>query len=160
MIAAAAEKQSGACEEALKTVAQQATALSQGDQATSELSTLAEDLKNATDVSKAPRGCLNRPRNCLPRWKKSNRAATEIMAALDLINGSATQQSSGSAQSMARSTRSSVGQGDAAACEGGHGTRPDPRKSAQGSASSVDHLIAGVSASLDETNKTRDESTR
>ncbi len=157
-IAAAAEEQSAACEEALKTVGQQTTALSQSDQASSELSTLAEDLKNATDVSKSAEEVASAAEELSSTVEEITRAAGQIMTALEQINRGAGQQSSGATQSIAavnqiergaevtqRRAKEAVERGEAITIQ------------IKENGVSVDQLIAGVSASLEETNKTRDQ---
>jgi methyl-accepting chemotaxis protein len=157
-IASAAEEQSAACEEALKTVDQQTTALSQSDQASNELSALAEDLKNATDVSKSAEGVASAAEELSSAVEEINRAAGEIMTALDQINRGAQQQSSGAQQSATSVTQIERGAGitlqrskDALErCDVISGQIVE-------SNAGVDQLIAGVSLSLEETNKTRDQ---
>jgi methyl-accepting chemotaxis protein len=158
MIAAAAEQQSAACEEAVKTVDQQTTALSQSDQASNELSALAEDLKNATDVGKSAEGVASAAEQLSSAVEEINRAAGQIMTALEQINRGAQQQSSGATQSTAAVSQIERGamvtqQRAREAVDRGETIT----KQIKDSGVAVDQLIAGVSESLQETNKTRDQ---
>ncbi len=157
-IAAAAEEQSAACEEAVKTVDQQTTALSQSDQASNELSSIAEDLKNATDVSKSAEEVASAAEQLSSAVEEINRAASQIMTALDQINKGAQQQSSGAQQSTAAVMQIERGtiisqQRAKQAVE----LVDSSTKQLDDSRISVEHLIAGVSESLEETNKSRDQ---
>jgi methyl-accepting chemotaxis protein len=157
-IASAAEEQSAACEEAVKTVDQQTTALSQSDQASNELSTLAEDLKNATDVSKSAEGVASAAEQLSSAVEEINRAATEIMTALDQINSGSQQQSSGAQQSVTAISTIERGatvsqQRSKQALERGEVITKQLADSSAG----VDQLIIGVTQSLQDTNKTRDQ---
>ena len=160
VIAAAAEEQSAACEEALKTVDQQTTALSQSDQASNELSVLSEDLRNATDVTKSAEEVASAAEELSSAVEEINRAAGQIMTALDQINRGAQQQSSGAQQSAAAVTQiehgttismqqaqKAIDLGDSIAAQINENT------------TSVEQLIAGVSQSLEETNRTREQVT-
>jgi methyl-accepting chemotaxis protein len=157
-IASAAEEQSAACEEAVKTVDQQTTALSQSDQASNELSTLAEDLKNATDVSKSAEGVASSAEELSSAVEEINRAASEIMTALDQINRGSQQQSSGAQQSVTAIAQIERGanisqQRSKQALERGEVITKQLADSSAG----VDQLIIGVTQSLQDTNKTRDQ---
>ena len=157
-IAAAAEEQSAACEEAVKTVDQQTTALSQSDQASNELSTLAEDLKNATDVSKSAEGVASAAEELSSAVEEINRAAAEIMTALDQINRGAQQQSSGAQQSVTAIAQIERGatvsqQRSKEALDGGEVMTKQLAQSSAG----VEQLIVGVTQSLHDTNRTRDQ---
>ncbi len=157
-IASAAEEQSAACEEAVKTVDQQTTALTQSDQASNELSALAEDLKNATDVSKSAEGVASAAEQLSSAVEEINRAAGEIMTALDQINRGAQQQSSGAQQSVAAIAQIERG----ASVTQLQSTQALERSEAIAkqivdSSAGVDQLIAGVTQSLQDTNKTRDQ---
>jgi len=156
VIAAAAEEQSAACEEALKTVDQQTTALSQSEQASNELSVLSEDLKNATDVTKSAEEVASAAEELSSAVEEINRAAGQIMTALDQINRGSQQQSSGAQQSAAavaqieRGTMVSLERAQEAV-ERAHAITIQLDENS----ASVEQLIAGVSSSLEETNKTR-----
>jgi methyl-accepting chemotaxis protein len=157
-IAAAAEEQTSACEEAIKTVGQQTTALTQSDQASNELSTLAEDLKNATDVSKSAEGVASSAEQLSSAVEEINRAATEIMTALDQISRGAQQQSAGAQQSAASVTQIERGAGITQVRAKDALERGETMiKQIADSNAGVVQLIAGVSQSLDDTNKTRDQ---
>jgi methyl-accepting chemotaxis protein len=157
-IATAAEEQTAACEEALKTVSQQTAALTQSDQASNELATLAEDLKNATDVGKSAEGVASAAEQLSSAVEEINRAATEIMTALDQISRGAQQQSAGAQQSAASVTQIERGAAitqtrSKEALERGEIMIKQITESNAG----VVQLIAGVSQSLEDTNKTRDQ---
>jgi methyl-accepting chemotaxis protein len=160
LIAAAAEEQSAACEEALKTVDQQTQALSQSDQASNELSSLAEDLKNSTDVSKSAEEVASAAEELSSTVEEINRAASQITTALEQINRGAAQQSSGATQSIAAINQ---------IARGASMTQQRAKEAVERAEAisvqiwengmSVDQLIAGVYASFEETNKTRDRVT-
>ena len=157
-IAAAAEEQSAACEEALKTVDQQTTALSQSDQASNELSGLSEELRNSSDVSKSAESVASAAEELSSAVEEINRAAVQIMTALDQINRGAAQQSSGAQQSAAAVTQ--IERGAAVTQQRAKDAleRGDViTKQIADSSAGVDQLIVGVSNSLTETNKTRDQ---
>ncbi|MGA2042526.1 MAG: methyl-accepting chemotaxis protein [Roseiarcus sp.] len=158
VIAAAAEEQSAACEEALKTVDQQTTALSQSDQASNELSTLADELKNATDVSKSAEEVASAAEELSSAVEEITRAAVQITIALEQINRGAAHQSSGASQSITAVNQIERGavvtqQRAKEAVDRGEAITIQIRENSVW----VDQLIAGVSASLDETNRTRDQ---
>ena len=157
-IAAASEEQSAACEEALKTVDQQTTALSQSDQASNELSALAEDLKNATDVSKSAEGVASAAEELSSAVEEINRAAGQIMTALEQINSGSQQQSSGAQQSAAAVVQIERGAGvtQQRAKEALEKGEIITKQIAE-SGTAVTQLIAGVSESVAETNRTRDQ---
>lgn len=154
--AAAAEEQSAACEEALKTVDQQSTALSQSDQAAGELSSLAEDLKNVTDVQKSAEEVASAAEELSSAVEEINRAGAQILTALDEINRGAQQQSSGAQQALAALTQiergADIAQGRAREAL----DRGDViAKQLTTCNAAVEQMIAGVTSSLAETDKTR-----
>ena len=157
-IASAAEEQSSACEEAQKTIGQQTTALGQSETAASELSVLAEDLKNASDVSKSAEGVASAAEELSSAIEEINRAASEIMTALGQINRGAQQQSSASQQALAAVTQIDRG----ATITRERATKAlaaveDTARKIDSSIDNVNGLIVGVSSSLEETNKIRDQ---
>jgi methyl-accepting chemotaxis protein len=157
-IAAAAEEQSAACEEALKTVGQQTTALSQSETAASELSALAEDLKNATDVSKSSESVASAAEELSSAIEEINRAASEIMTALDQINRGAQQQSTAAVASLAAITQIDKGAQitqlrSTKSIENGE----QIIKTIGDTLANVNALIAGVTGSLEESKKIRDQ---
>lgn len=157
-IAAAAEEQSSACEEALKTIAEQTTALSQSDQASNELSSLAEDLKNATDLSKTAEGVASAAEELSSAVEEINRSAAQIMTALDQINRGAQQQSSGAQQSAAAITQIERGSTVTRVRAQDAVDRGEAiTKQIAENGLAVDRLIEGVSESLEQTTKTRDQ---
>ena len=142
----------------MKTVDQQTTALSQSDQASNELSTLAEDLKNATDVSKSAEGVASAAEELSSAVEEINRAAAEIMTALDQINRGAQQQSSGAQQSVTAIAQIERGatvsqQRSKEALDRGEVMTKQLAQSSAG----VEQLIVGVTQSLHDTNRTRDQ---
>ncbi|CAO4169312.1 Methyl-accepting chemotaxis protein [Methylorubrum populi] len=157
-IAAAAEEQSSACQESLKTVDQQTTALDQSEQAANELSTLADELKNATDIGKSAEEVASAAEELSSAVEEINRAAAQIMTALDQINRGAQQQSAASQQSAAAIVQ--IEKGASLAQERAQDSLE--RGSAisaqlQENRAAVDGLVLGVSRSLEETNRSREQ---
>ncbi|MBK1665438.1 chemotaxis protein [Rhodospirillum rubrum] len=101
LIAAAAEEQSAACQETLKTIDQQTTALAQSEQASQELSELADELKNSTDISKSSEEVASAAEELSSAVEEINRAATQIQVALDQIQKGAQQQAAATQQASA-----------------------------------------------------------
>jgi len=155
-IASASEEQSSACEEALKTVGQQTTALEQSETASSELSTLAEDLRNASDVGKSAESVASASEELSSAIEEINRAAGEVMTALSQINRGAQQQASASQQLMAAITqieRGALVSQDRSSKALANGE--DVQRRVEQSTEGTNDLIAGVTKSLEETNKIR-----
>lgn len=157
-IAAAAEEQSSACQESLKTVEQQTTALGQSEQASSELSALSEELRNSTDIAKSSEEVASAAEELSSAVEEINRAAAQIMTALDQINRGAQQQSAASQQSAAaiaqiergalisqERAREALERGDLITSQLGENRQ------------AVDELVHGVSLSLEETNRSREQ---
>lgn len=154
LIAAAAEEQSSACQESLKTVEQQSTALGESEQAANELSTIADELKNATDVGKSAEEVASAAEELSSAVEEINRAATQIMTALDQIDRGAQQQSGASQQSA-----SAIAQIEKGARVSQDNAREALEKGnritgqLQENRAAVEALVAGVTLSLGETNK-------
>ena len=157
-IAAAAEEQSSACQESLKTVEQQTTALGQSEQASGELSAISEELRNSTDIAKSSEEVASAAEELSSAVEEINRAAAQIMTALDQINRGAQQQSAASQQSAAaiaqiergalisqERAREALERGDLITSQLGENRQ------------AVDELVLGVSQSLEETNRSREQ---
>jgi methyl-accepting chemotaxis protein len=84
-----------------KTTDQQTVALNQSEQASQELSGLADELKNSSDVTKSAEEVASAAEELSSAVEEINRAAAQIMTALDQISKGAQQQSAASQQSSA-----------------------------------------------------------
>ncbi len=149
-IAAAAAEQSAAAEEAAKTVEEQARALSECETSAQSLSEIAEDLKSSTDVAKSAEEVASAAEQLSSAVNEINRSGAQITTAIDQIRRGAEVQSAGTAEAAAAITQ--IEQGLALA----------QRRAADGAEkvavirgfltvnkTSVDALIAGISASAD-----------
>ncbi|MBE7199693.1 MAG: methyl-accepting chemotaxis protein, partial [Parafilimonas terrae] len=158
LIAAAAEEQSSACQESLKTIEQQTTALGESEQASAELSTLADELKNSTDIGKSAEEVASAAEELSSAVEEINRAAAQITTALDQIDRGAQQQTSAAQQSSAAIAQIERGAGVAqtraqeALDKGNLVTNQ-----LQENRAAVDALVVGVTESLAETDKSREQ---
>ena len=100
-IAAAAEEQSAAATESTKTVEEQSAALGQCELAAQNLSELAEDLKNSSDVAKSAEEVASSAEELSSAVQEITRSGAQIMAALEQIRKGAEVQAAGTTQSSA-----------------------------------------------------------
>jgi len=101
IVAAAAEEQGSACQEVTKTIDQQTTALGQSEQASQELSELAEELKNSANIGKSAEEVASASEELSSAVEEINRAASQILTALEQIGLGAQQQAAATQQSAA-----------------------------------------------------------
>jgi methyl-accepting chemotaxis protein len=100
-IAAAAEEQSSACEEGVKTLDQQTQALSLSEQASQDLANLAEDLKVSTDIAKSAEEVAGTAEELSSTVQEINNSAAQIAVALSQIRKSTQQQAGATEESTA-----------------------------------------------------------
>ena len=151
VIAAAADEQGSACQEATKTVEQQAQALQQSEQAAQELSELADELKNSTNIGKSAEEVASAAEELSSAVEEINRAAAQIMTALEQINkgaqqqGAATQESSAAIAQIEKGALLSQQRGGAAVEKG-----QAISELLNTSKAAVDELIEGVVKSVEQ----------
>ncbi len=155
-----AREQSSACQESLKTIEQQTNALGESEQAANELSALSDELKNATDVGKSAEEVASAAEELSSAVEEINRAAAQITTALGQIDRGAQQQSSAAQQSAAAVAQIERGAGvtQAQAQEALDKVNLITGQLRENRAA-VDGLVDGVTRSLEETDRSREQIT-
>lgn len=157
-IAAAAEEQSSACQETMKTVEQQSLALSQSEQAAGELQDLSEDLKNSSDVGKSAEHVAAAAEELSATVEEINRASTQVLTAVEEISrasqsiASATEEASAAITQMETGAQISETRGREA-----RDKTLSTQEALKENRTAVDSLIDGVSRSVYENGKSREQ---
>jgi methyl-accepting chemotaxis protein len=158
VISAAAEQQASATEETLQMLQQQASALNIAERAGQDLAEIAEDLKNSTNISKSAEELASAAEELASSTQEINTSSTQIMSALEQIGQGAQQQAAAAQQASA-----AVTQLEKAAKVADQNSRSGVEKCEALSVilgetrTNAESLIKGVSASLDENIKSRDQ---
>jgi methyl-accepting chemotaxis protein len=158
IIATAAEEQASGAEETVQMVAQQTTALGMAERAAQDLAGIAEELKNSTNIAKSAEEVASAAEELASTTQEINTAAVQILTALEQIStgaqqqGAAAQESSAASTQIEKAARIAEEKGNDALEKGEALTRV--LKEARASAEA---LIHGVSSSLEENIKSRDQ---
>ncbi len=104
-----AGEQSAGAESALRMVDQQSEALSHSEQASSNLSELAEDLKNSTDIAKSAEAVAAGAEVLSSAVQEITRSATAIAASLGQISRGASQQAAATHQAATAAAQIEAG---------------------------------------------------
>jgi methyl-accepting chemotaxis protein len=142
----------------MQTVDQQSTALTQSEQASGELSEMAEELKNSTDIGKSAEAVAAASEELSSAVEEINRAAAQIMAAIEQINrgaqqqAAATQQSSAALAQIERAAQIASERATAALHKGGVMT-----EALQSNRAAVDQMIVGVQQAVEDGNRAREQ---
>ncbi len=158
IIAAAAEEQASGSEETVQMVRQQTAALGLAERAAQDLAGIAEDLKNSTNIAKSAEEVASAAEELASSTQEINTAATQILTALEQISQGAQQQGAAAQQSAAASAQ--IEKAAKVAEENGNASLEKGEaltKILTDSRARAEALIHGVSSSLDDNIKSRDQ---